>query len=287
VHFVTKVLVVFATIMSVFLSALVISYAVNSDRVASDYTALQARAASLEGGQAAKALESSTQVASLRDELDRANNEARDAKNKHRDLEARSSELMQSMRTLRDASDRAQALASQLATTNATQTALIDGLRKDADDSRTRQVEIAKRNAELEKAIADLRRSYESAENEKKLVREQLVEAKSQLDALRAGGATLSSAGTSEPFTYTGANISGRVEEVSADGSTGAILAKISVGANDNIRDNMKLAIRRNNEFVANLVIVKTDLRFAIGRVDLLGRPVSVQVGDTVQSSLQ
>ena len=46
-HFVTKVLVVFATILSVFLSALVISYAVNSDRVASDYSTLQATLASI------------------------------------------------------------------------------------------------------------------------------------------------------------------------------------------------------------------------------------------------
>jgi uncharacterized phage infection (PIP) family protein YhgE len=287
VHFVTKVLVVFATIMSVFLSALVISYAVNSDRVASDYTALMARAASLEGAQAAKAIESGTRIDALNDEITKAYAEVTAAKNRYRELETLATGLQGGMRTLQDSSDRAQALATQLATTNATQTALIEGLRKDADDSRTRQVEIAKRNAELEKAIADLRRSYESAENEKKLVREQLAEAKAQLDALRAGGATLSSASAAEPFTYAGPNIAGRVEEVSTDGATGALLAKISVGANDNIRDNMKLAIRRNNEFVANLVIVKTDLRFAIGRIDLLGRPVSVQVGDTVQSSLQ
>ena len=150
-----------------------------------------------------------------------------------------------------------------------------------------KQVEIAKRNAELEKAIADLRRSYEAAENEKKLVREQLAEAKSQLDALRAGGGTLGAVKANEPFVYSGPTITGKVEEVTNDSATGAMLAKISVGSNDNIRDNMKLAIRRDNEFVGNLVILKTDLKFAIGKIDLLGRSVAVQVGDVVQSNLQ
>jgi outer membrane murein-binding lipoprotein Lpp len=287
VHFVTKVLVVFATILSVFLSALVISYAVNSDRVASDYTNLQAQLASFQGGQQALALEQATQLSAAKQEAQRAKSDADKAANSMRELETRVLQMLATQRTLQDASDKAQALATQLATTNGTQTALIEGLRKDADDSRTKQVEIAKRNAELEKAIADLRRSYDAAENEKKLVREQLAEAKSQLDALRAGGATLGAAKSNEPFVYTGPTISGKVEEVTKDDATGELLAKISVGANDNIRENMKLAIRRDNEFVGNLVVLKTDLKYAIGKIDLLGRSVTVQVGDVVQSNLQ
>lgn len=286
-HFVTKVLVVFATILSVFLSALVISYAVNSDRVANDYTNLQAQMASFQGGQQALALEHATQLAGAKQEAQRAKSDADKAANSMRELETRVLQMLATQRTLQDASDKAQALATQLATTNSTQTSLIEGLRKDADDSRGKQVEIAKRNAELEKAIADLRRSYDAAENEKKLVREQLAEAKSQLDALRAGGATLGSASSNEPFVYSGPTISGKVEEVTKDAATGELLAKISVGTNDNIRENMKLAIRRDNEFVGNLVVLKTDLKYAIGKIDLLGRSVSVQVGDVVQSNLQ
>lgn len=286
-HFVTKVLVVFATILSVFLSALVISYAVNSDRVASDYTNLQAQLAAVQGSQQALAIENANLLKSLNDDKQRVSTEASEANNKVRDLETRMAQLTSVQRTLQDSSDKSQALATQLATTNGTQTTLIDGLRKDADDSRTKQVEIAKRNAELEKAIADLRRSYDAAENEKKLVREQLAEAKSQLDALRSGGASLGAAKSNEPFTYSGPTITGKVEEVTKDAATGELLAKISVGTNDNVRENMKLAIRRDNEFVGNIVVLKTDLKFAICKIDLLGREVAVQVGDVVQSNLQ
>jgi len=287
VHFVTKVLVVFATILSVFLSALVISYAVNSDRVASDYTELQARLAALQGGQQAMAIENASNLKKYQEDITREQNEATRAKNSMRELDNRVQLMLSTQRTVQDASEKAQALATQLATTNGTQTTLIDGLRKDADDSRTKQVEIAKRNAELEKAIADLRRSYDAAENEKKLVREQLAEAKSQLDALRAGGVTLGAAKTNEPFVYSGPTISGKVEELTKDAATGEMLAKISVGTNDNVRENMKLAIRRDNEFVGNIVVLKTDLKFAICKIDLLGRAVAVQVGDIVQSNLQ
>lgn len=285
-HFVTKVLVVFATILSVFLSALVISYAVNNDRVAKDYSNLMAEKQALLGSQQALAVENGN----LRREKEGWENNSKaaiaEAKNRNVELETRLTENLRNISTLRDSSDKAQALATQLSTTNSTQAALIESLRKDADDSRSKQVETARRNAELEKALADLRRSYEAAENEKKLVREQLAEAKSQLDALRASGGNMSAASAAEPFVYTGPTISGKVEELTTD-TAGSTLAKISVGSNDNIRENMKLAIRRNNEFVGNLVIVRTDLKHAIGRIDLLGRDVKVQVGDTVQSNIQ
>lgn len=285
-HFVTKVLVVFATILSVFLSALVISYAVNSDRVASDYTNIEAKLNSAQGSLAASALASGTRIKALELQIQSMSSANSEVTNQLRALETQRLDQLLSLRNLRDSSDKAQALANQLATTNSTQTALIEGLQRDANDSRTKQVEIAKRNAELEKANADLRRSYEAAENEKKLVREQLAEAKSQLDALRASGGAISASTGNEPFVYNGPTISGKVEEVTTD-TTGAMLAKISIGSNDNIRDNMKLAIRRDNEFVGNLVILKTDLKYAIGRIDLLGRPVTVRVGDVVQSNLQ
>lgn len=286
-HFVTKVLVVFATILSVFLSALVISYAVNTDRVQANYSTIQADLESMKGQLSAQAISHATEKKTLEDRVELKSREAAEARNSLRDLESRVATLLTTQRTLQDSADKAQALANQLATTNETQTKLIDSLRKDANDSRGKQVEIAKLNADLEKAIADLRRSYEAAENEKKLVREQLAEAKTQLDALRAGGGVLGAVKANEPFVYSGPTITGKVEEVSTDAATGALLAKISIGSNDNIRDNMKLAIRRDNEFVGNLVILKTDLKFAIGKIDLLGRPVAVQVGDVVQTNLQ
>lgn len=286
-HNVTKILVVFATIMSVFLSALVISYSVNADRIQADYTNALAAKASAEASAATQAVALTTHVAEIAKLREQARSEDTEKANKIRALESQIATMMGSLRALQDSSDKNSALAVQLASTNETQTSLISGLRKDADDSRTSQVTTAKQNAELEKAIADLRRTYEAAENEKKLVREQLAEAKAQIDALRQGGGTLGSGKANEPFNYTGPTISGKVEELTTETGTGATLAKISVGTNHNVRENMKMAIRRDNEFVANVVIVKADLQWAIGRIDLLGRPVTVQVGDVVQSDLR
>ncbi len=285
-HNVTKILVVFATIMSVFLSALVISYSVNADRIQADYTNALAAKASAEGSAATQAMALQAHIEEVKTLKGQATKEDTDKANKIRALESQIATMMGSLRALQDSSDKNSALAVQLASTNETQTSLISGLRKDADDSRTSQVTTAKQNAELEKAIADLRRTYEAAENEKKLVREQLAEAKAQIDALRQNGGGVSTSAATEPFNYTGPTISGKVEEISTEAGTGSMLAKISVGTNHNVRENMKMAIRRDNEFIANVVIVKTDLQWAIGRIDLLGRAVTVRVGDVVQSDL-
>lgn len=285
-HVVTKIFVIFATILSVFLSALVISFSSNAAKIADDYEAQKARAVAAEAAKAAEAIDAATQLKNEQRKADLSDRSVGELREKNRTLLTDLQLALQTQRALQDAADRNGALAEQLGSTNKAQAALIEALRKDADESRTSQVNTSKKNAELEKALADLRRSYEAAENEKKLVREQLVEAKSQLDALRSSGAAGLTGKTNEPFTYSGPNIAGKIEELSNDAASGASLARISVGSADNIRENMKLAIRRGDEFLGNLVIVKTDLRFAIGRVDLLGRQVSLQVGDVVQTDL-
>lgn len=285
-HVVTKIFVIFATILSVFLSALVISFSSNAAKIADDYEAQKARAVAAEAAKAAEAIDAATQLKNEQRKADLADRSVSELRESNRKLLDQLQVALQAQRSLQDSADRNGALAQQLGSTNQAQAALIEALRKDADDSRKSQVDTSKKNAELEKALADLRRSYEAAENEKKLVREQLVEAKNQLDALRASGAAGVTGKASEPFTYNGPNIAGKIEELSTDAGSGASLVRISVGSADNIRDNMKLAIRRGDEFLGNLVIVKTDLRFAIGRVDLLGRQVSLQVGDAVQTDL-
>jgi len=287
VHVVTKIFVIFATILSVFLSALVISYSSNASKIADEYQAEVARRVAAESSKAAEAIDAATQLKNEQRKADLADRTVAELRESNRKLLDQFQAALQAQRELQVSSDRNGALAQQLGSTNKTQTDLIMALRSDADESRKSQIDSSRRNAELEKALADLRRSFEATENEKKLVREQLAEAKNQLDALRASGAAgLTSGKASEPFAYTGPNIAGKIEELSTDTASGSALARISVGSADNIRDNMKLAIRRGDEFIGNLVIVKTDLRFAIGRIDLLGRQVSLQVGDTVQSDL-
>ncbi len=285
-HVVTKIFVVLAAILSVFLSALVISYSVNADRITQDYVNAVARVKELEDSAATRGLAQATEVAERKAAEDRVKAEQEALRRQIGELQDRLADAIRTARTLQDGNDRVSALSAQLTATNETLTALVTKLRADADDSRKAQVDTAKRNADLEKAIADLRRTYEAAENEKRLVREQLAEARAQIEALRQGGATVGSASSNEPFVYSGPTISGRIEEISTDPATGGLIAKISVGSNDNVRENMKMAIRRENEFVGNLVVVKADLKWAIGRIDLLGRSVEAKVGDAVQSSL-
>ncbi|QOI99251.1 MAG: hypothetical protein HRU70_01600 [Phycisphaeraceae bacterium] len=288
-HFVTKVFVIGATVLSVFLSALVISFSVNADRIQRDYVNEQARRLSIEDARKTEALTNAAREASLREKEQSLDSRMAGLQQRVRELEAQVAQAVASGRSIQEAADKAAALATQLGNTNEVQTQLIANLRQDADGSRVAQADTARKNAELEKALADLRRSLEAADNEKRLVREQLAEARAQIDALRAGGSVGSaSAGrAADPVAFRGPAITGRVEEVSTDSSTGQMLAKISLGTNDNVRENTKLFVTRDTSFIANLVVVRSDLRWAIARVDTLGQPVSVQVGDTVKSELR
>lgn len=287
-HVVTKILVVFATVLSVFLSALVISYSVNADRIRNDWKYEQGRRLAAEEGAKAEGLKNAAREQQLNDREKAIESQVSGLLKEKLDLQTQLAREIDKNRSFAEDKDKATALAAQLASTNDVNAQLIVNLRKDADESRVGQADTAKKNAELEKALADMRRSLEAAENEKRLVREQLAEVRSQIEALRAGG-TSSAAGNTggAPIAYRGTPITGRVDEVSADTNTGQTLAKISLGTNDNVKENMKLYVTRDKSFVANLVIVKTDLRWAIARVDTLGQPVSVQVGDTVKSELQ
>jgi hypothetical protein len=62
-------------------------------------------------------------------------------------------------------------------------------------------------------------------------------------------------------------------------------MAVVNVGTNNQIRENMKLMIVRGGEFIANFKVTQVDMQWARGEIDYLGRKVSVQQGDTVQSS--
>ena len=62
----------------------------------------------------------------------------------------------------------------------------------------------------------------------------------------------------------------------------GRPVARIDLGSNDAIRANMKLFISRGDQFLANLIVLDTDLNTAVGAVDTLGQSVKVQPGDRV-----
>lgn len=281
----TKVLVIIAAVLSLFLSALVIAYSFNTDRILQDRDAEVARSLAAQGQLADNATQASAAKASWEKERAALETQLTDRDARSRELERVNAELT---RAKAKAEQDLQAITlkiAELGETVSTQATLITGYRDEVTSLRKNELRFREQAVQSDDRISDLESQNEVLSQSVRALREQLEEARLTREGSSMGVMGVSSA--REPFVDTGIPVTGSIENVTTDPSTGATLVKINLGSNDRIRENQKLFISRGNNFVANLVIVKTDMRFAIGRVDTLSRDVQVQNGDEVTTRLQ
>ena len=67
---------------------------------------------------------------------------------------------------------------------------------------------------------------------------------------------------------------------------SGKTLVQVNLGANDRVRENVKLLVFRGNTFVANLVLKRVDLQDSLAEVTLLAPGMQIQAGDRVTTRL-
>lgn len=285
----TKVLVIFAAVLSLFLSALVIAYSVNTDRIVADRDAEIARSQNALAGAASTATQASEERIRAQTEKDTLTKALGDATAKLSELERVNADLT---RGKAKAEQELQAITlkiAELGETVKTQATLLTGYRDEVSALRKNELRFREQAVQSDDRISDLESQNEVLTQSVRALREQLEEAR----LAREGGASMgvvsgaSLSRSGDPFVDTGISVTGSIETVSTDPSTGATLVKINLGSNDRIRENQKLFVSRGKDFIANLVVVKTDLRFAIAKVDALSRKVEVQSGDAVASRLQ
>lgn len=285
----TKVLVIFAAVLSLFLSALVIAYSVNTDRIVADRDAEIARSQNALAGAASTATQASEERIRAQTEKDTLTKALGDATAKLAELERVNADLT---RGKAKAEQELQAITlkiAELGETAKTQATLLAGYRDEVAALRKNELRFREQAVQADDRISDLESQNEVLTQSVRALREQLEEARLAREGGASmgvvSGASLSRAG--EPFVDTGIPVTGSIDTVSADPATGATLVKINLGSNDRIRENQKLFVSRGKDFVANLVVVKTDLRFAIAKVDALSRKVEVKAGDAVATRLQ
>ncbi|MBX3381311.1 MAG: hypothetical protein KF805_14545 [Phycisphaeraceae bacterium] len=283
----TKVLVIIAAVLSLFLSALVIAYSFNTDRILQDRDAEVARSLAAQGQLADNATQASAAKASWEKERAALETQLTDRDARSRELERVNAELT---RAKAKAEQDLQAITlkiAELGETVNTQATLITGYRAEVTALRGNELRFREQAVQSDDRISDLESQNEVLSQSVRALREQLEEARLTREGGMASMGMFGAVSAKEPFVDTGIPVTGSIENVTTDPSTGATLVKINLGSNDRIRENQKLFISRGKDFVANLVIVKTDMRFAIGRVDTLSRDVQVQSGDSVTTRLQ
>jgi uncharacterized phage infection (PIP) family protein YhgE len=284
VHVLTKVLVVFAAILSVALSALVIAYAVNTDRIAADYgNALRLRLAT-DQQMATQSAEFNTTKVRMQGTIDELNRLLAERQAKITDLEGeRATVLADKAKAVAQAQEIQNKIAD-LSETAKTQATIIQNYRDEVTALRGNELKYRTTQAELDDRINDLESQREVLEQNYRALQEQIAEAKRNQEQLLNGG----KAGAADrPYVSMGPIINGRIEAVQVDPSSKKLIAKINVGTNDRVAKNMQFSVYRGNAFLGNLVVTEPDLKWSIGEVNLLGQKVEVKEGDLITSRLQ
>jgi hypothetical protein len=281
VHVLTKVLVVFAAILSVALSALVIAYAVNTDRIAADYGNMQRTKLAVETTHAAQLADWNNQKATQAGRIEQVERELADAKNNATRLDGEAVNLRADLAKEKASRTSIESKIAELGETAKTQAEIIKNYREEVTTLRSNELGYRTRQAELDDRISDLESQREVLEQNYRALQEQIAEAKRTQEKALTGA----NAGSDKAFVWTGSPINGRIEEVRRDPSNKKLLAKISVGTNDRVAKNMKFYVVRGSDFLGNLVVTEPDLKWSLGEIVL--QTGDIREGDLICSRIQ
>lgn len=285
-HVLTKVLVVFAAVMSLLLSALSVAYVANTSRLREAFEGAQTdvRLANAELAAAAQSFGEAraqlaadiegrdAEIARLRGELgelDLSNERLRRELAKAAlEVEAVNGQIVQ-----------LSVLGQTLAQTN-------ENYRTEVRVLRDESVASSRRQLQLEETIANLEGDRQVLEAARRALEEQLVDASEELERLREGGSVVANAGgvSGQPVRIAEL-VTGEVLGVRSEGATGSTFVTIDLGRSDNIRENVELTISRGSQFVATMVVREVDSQQAVGIVTL-PRDAEVRRGDRVSTSV-
>jgi TolA-binding protein len=287
VHIVTKILVVFAAVLSVFLAALTIAYSSNADRIVGDFNDQSSRRAAAEASLAAASASQAQALGELQAQVEQLKRDLAQRDDEARRLQGDNARLARERSLAEDERQTVTGKIGEFGETIKTQLSLLAAY--SAEVTELRRNELAYRSRELDMAdtISDLQAKTDVLTQSNRALAEQLTEARQAMQGGVSAG-TLASGAAGAPFTFTGPTIAGRVIDVKPDPATNDTLVTLNVGSNDLVREGMKFAVHRNGVFLANLVIVKVDQRMAIGKVSLLASPTTtLSANDLVQSRFQ
>ncbi len=284
-HILTKILVVFASVLAVLLSALTISYAVNSDTVVKAWKEEKANSMGLLAQVNSTSSELADKSSRNQGELMKLQNAAAAKDNELNDLRGELAEVRSRVQATITEKDLLGNRLNELVSSQANLTKINEAMRDETTQLRTKIADATKKEVQLLDRIADIESQNEVKEGEIRALREQIAELRvtSGNPSGRGPGAE-GAAGVVPPPAVP---VRGKVLEVRSDRASGQLLAMVNVGTNDQIKENMVLMIYRSNEFLANLHVSRVDLQSAIGRIDTLNRNVSIRAGDEITTVLR
>ncbi|MEL6330371.1 MAG: hypothetical protein AAFR38_11980 [Planctomycetota bacterium] len=280
-HILTKILVAFAALLSVALSALSVAYVANTSRIRVAYESLQTDLQIASTQQATAAASAAEAREQLEADLQQRDGEIARLRG---ELGSREIENERLRREVAQATLEVEAVNSQIAQLNVLSQTLAmtnENYRSEVGSLRSESVASSRRQLQLEETIANLEGERQVLELARRALEEQLFDARQQLSRLGEGAVATSTTGAGPVFLAE--RVQGSVTDVRRDGA-GRTLVELNLGRNDGLREGVQMTVSRSGAFVANVSIQSVESQRAVGLVTL-PEDAEVRSGDRVSSS--
>jgi DNA repair exonuclease SbcCD ATPase subunit len=289
VHWLTKTLVLIVAVLGMLLSALTVAMSVNADRIVNDFEQERSLKIAAEATQADVTARAAQEQNRLNAQIEQFSRDLAAREAEIRNLSTERASLLADKNKAELERDTIASKIKELGATTQTQAELLKNYSDEVTGLRKNELTFRQRQVEMDDRVSDLESQREVLEQTVRALQEQLADAQLAVQKnLSGGGAVVATAAsTGDSFVLGGQIVRGKIEKVEKDNATGATLVQINLGTADNIKENTKLFVGRSDGFVANLIVIKSDLKWAVGKIDTLGRDVKVQEGDWVVSRLQ
>lgn len=280
-HVVTKILVVLAAVATLFLSALVISYSVNAQRIVDEFKAERDKRIAVEATNSAQIGKASEEQARLTRRVDSLSAELTNLRQQLVDLQTENGNLKRSLATAEAARDSFDNKVAQLGEGIKTLAELNRSYRDEVTGLRDKELGFRTREIDLVDRINDQDSQIDVLEQSVRALQEELTDARRRMEhaattGTEEGGVVVSSV-----------NVRGRVVETALDKATGKTLVRIDLGTEDQVRQNMKLYVSRGGQYLGSVKIVSADLQDSIAEVVTLNGDASIRADDEVRSRYQ
>lgn len=278
-HFLTKFLVVVAAVLSILLAGLSVGLAYNAEAATSNFAEVRSALDAAESQVSQRESRALVELQTMEDQLEAMSQERAAAM---REVARVTSELDRINQELIETRRRAQTFEAELSGFRAlleSQQEIDEARAEELRALRESEIDYAMREIQLADQINELSSQLEVAQETNRSLLEENTRLQERVDVLATSGGRVGDERTA--VRRAPRDFRGRVTNV-RENPAGGFLVGLNAGSQDNLDERMKLAVVRDNEFIATIIVRSVNLNDAVAAVDVLEPGAEVRTGDTV-----
>lgn len=273
-HTLTKIFIVLQALLSIFILALVVPFAMNQNHWQGEVQKLDGALQTASKNLTAEQVKNSATEQQNLNDLDALKSSVLTLQ---QELNTRDQQLIDVRSRVADSNISATEARAQIDTLSATvntMAQIIEEQGTEITSRRNESLETQKRSIELEDSLRDALLQLQVAIQGTKILQEQLVRCQ------EGGKGPNGDDGPDRPDYLPSPLVQGQVLQIEQDGA-GTRYAIVDLGSRDGLTENMRFLLSRDTQFVGYLVLTTVDINRSVGRIEL-EQPEGVQVSDAV-----